>query len=144
MTNNKAMKIFLYLSAVLIISTLSLFAQTKKDGTPDMRYKANKQTNVNTSSVPKTNTNVRYQSGYLKENGTIVQPHYKTTTNRTNVDNFSSSGNTNVYTGQTGTRAKDYTPAASNYGKGKTIQTGSRGGQYYINSKGKKTYVPKR
>lgn len=137
-------KIFL-LTSVLVITAFGLLAQTKKDGTPDMRYKVNKQTQVNTYTVPSnTNKSVRYQSGYTKDNGTTVQPHYKTTTNRTNADNFSTSGNTNVYTGQTGARAKDYTPAARNYGKGKTIQTGSKGGQYYINSKGNKTYVPKR
>ena len=139
------MKNLFLLTAVLAITTLSLFAQTKKDGTPDMRYKANKQTQVNTYTVPgNTNSSVRYQRGYTKENGTTVQPHYKTTMNGTNHDNFSTSGNTNVYTGQSGSRAKDYTPAASNYGKGKTIQKGSKGGQYYINSKGNKTYVPKK
>jgi hypothetical protein len=155
----KKMKHLLFLTVVLAITTLSVFAQTKKDGTPDMRYKANKQTQVNTYQAPSnnytvpsntytvpntTNPSVRYQSGYTKENGTTVQPHYKTATNNTNQDNFSTSGNTNVYTGQSGTRAKDYTPAASNYGAGKTIETGSKGGQYYINSKGNKTYVPKR
>ena len=146
------MKKTLFLTTVLAITFLSVFAQTKKNGTPDMRYKVNKQTQVNTYSVPTstytvpstTNTSVQYQSGYTKSNGTVVQPYYKTTPNSTNTDNFSTTPNTNPYTGQTGTRAKDYTPAASNYGKGKTIQTGSKGGQYYINSKGKKTYVPKR
>ena len=138
------MKNILFLITVLVMTVLSVFAQTKKDGTPDMRYKANKQTQINTYTVPSTNTSVRYQSGYTKDNGTTVQPHYKTTTNNANHDNFSTSGNTNVYTGQSGSRAKDYSPEASNYGKGKTIQTGSKGGQYYINSKGNKTYVPKR
>ncbi|NWJ49570.1 MAG: hypothetical protein HXX14_01785 [Bacteroidetes bacterium] len=138
------MKKILFLSAVLALTALSLFAQTKKDGTPDMRYKANRQTQVNTYTVPSTNTSVRYQRGYIKENGTYVQPHYKTKENNTNHDNFSTSGNTNIYTGESGSRAKDYSPEATNYGSGKTIQTGSRGGQYYINSKGKKTYVPKR
>jgi hypothetical protein len=139
------MKKLLFLTTVLVITTLSVFAQNKKDGTPDMRYKANKQTQVNTYTVPSnTNTSVRYQSGYTKDNGTAVQPHYKTTTNSTNADNYSTSGNTNTYTGQSGSRAKEYTPEASNYGKGKTILTGSKGGQYYINSKGNKTYVPKR
>ena len=138
------MKTLFSLITILVITALSLFAQTNKDGTPDMRYKVNKQTNINTYSVPRTNTSIRYQSGYLKENGTIVHPHYKTTTNKTNLDNFSTSGNTNVYKGKSGSRAKDYSPAANNYGKGKPIQVGSKGGQYYINSKGNKTYVPKR
>ncbi len=139
------MKNILFIIAFFGLTILSLFAQTKKDGTPDMRYKANKQKQVNTYTVPSnTNTSVHYQGGYTKMNGTYVQPHYKTITNKTNLDNFSTSGNTNVYTGKAGFRAKDYSPAANNYGKGKTIQTGSKGGQYYINSKGNKTYVPKR
>jgi len=92
-----------------------------------------------------TNPNVRYQQPYYKPStGTQVKGHYKTQTNSTNHDNFSTKGNTNFYTGTTGTKPKDYTPQATNYGTGKTIHTGPRGGQYYINSKGNKTYVPKR
>lgn len=86
----------------------------------------------------------RYQKGYMKSNGTYVQGHYKTERNRTNHDNFSTSRNRNPYTGSAGSRARDYSIDAYNYGRGKNIQTGSRGGQYYINSKGNKTYVPKR
>ena len=40
--------------------------------------------------------------------------------------------------------ARDYSRDAYNYGAGHTIHTGSRGGQYYYNSNGRKTYVPKR
>ena len=87
---------------------------------------------------------VRYQQGYYKKNGTYVTGHYKTQSDRTNHNNYSTSGNRNAYTGSKGYRAKDYSRGAYNYGKGKTIHTGSRGGQYYYNSKGNKTYVPKR
>lgn len=90
-------------------------------------------------------TSIKLQSGYFKPStGTYVEAHYKTTTNNTNHDNFSTSGNTNTYTSEKGTRAKDYSSKAQNYGTAQTIQTGSRGGQYYINSNGNKTYVPKR
>lgn len=82
-------------------------------------------------------------SGYYRSNGTYVAPAVKTAPDNTNTNNFSTKGNTNPYTGSSGTRAADYSPAASNYGQDKTIQTGSRGGQYYINSNGNKTYVPK-
>ena len=81
--------------------------------------------------------------GYTKSNGTYVQPHQRTTPNGTNTDNYTVKPNSNPTTGQSGTRAADNTPAASNYGKNQTIQTGSKGGQYYINSNGNKTYVPK-
>ncbi len=95
--------------------------------------------------VAQTNTNIRYQKGYVKKSsGAYVEPHYKTNINKTNHDNFSTSGNTNNYTEEQGTRAKDYSKEASRYGNGQVIHTGAKGGQYYINSNGKKTYVPKR
>lgn len=91
-----------------------------------------------------TNTNYRYQNGYYKKDGTYVKGHYKTKKNSTNWDNYSTVGNRNTFSGKSGTRAKDYSSGAYNYGSGKTIYTGPKGGQYYYNSKGKKTYVPKR
>lgn len=90
------------------------------------------------------NTTSTYVNGYTKSNGTYVQGHYRSTQNSTNHDNYSTSGNYNPYSGTTGSRAKDYSTGAYNYGSGHTIHTGSRGGQYYINSNGNKTYVPKR
>lgn len=83
-------------------------------------------------------------SGYTRSNGTYVEPYVRTQRNSTNHDNFSTSGNMNIYTGTSGSRAKDYSPEAYNYGSGRTIYTGSRGGQYYINGNGNKVYVPKR
>ena len=83
-------------------------------------------------------------SGYQKSNGTYVDSYVRTSPNSTNWDNFSTSGNSNPYTGSTGYRARDYSSGAYNYGSGQTIYTGPRGGQYYINSNGNKTYVPKR
>ncbi len=85
-----------------------------------------------------------YVSGYFKTDGTYVSGHYRTSSNNTNWDNYSTQGNSNSYTGEKGTRARDYSPEALNYGSGKTIYTGPRGGQYYINSNGNKVYVPKR
>lgn len=90
------------------------------------------------------NTNSTYVNGYTKSNGSYVQGHYRSSKNSTNHDNYSTSGNYNPYTGFAGSRAKDYSTGAYNYGSGHTIHTGSRGGQYYINSNGNKTYVPKR
>ena len=83
-------------------------------------------------------------NGYTRSNGTYVAPYTRTSPNSTNVDNYSTQGNKNPYTGTSGSRAQDYSAPASNYGGGAPIQTGSRGGQYYINSNGNKTYVPKR
>jgi hypothetical protein len=85
-----------------------------------------------------------YTQGYTKQDGTHVVPHYSSSPNSTNRDNYSTQGNVNPYTGSAGTRAPDYSSQANNYGSGQPIYTGSRGGQYYINSNGNKTYVPKR
>jgi len=78
-----------------------------------------------------------WQNGYTKKNGTYVKGHYKTKSNGTNWDNYSTKGNTNPHTGKSGTKARDYS------GNSKATHTGPRGGRYYINSNGNKTYVPK-
>ena len=85
-----------------------------------------------------------YVKGYYRSNGTFVQGHYRSDRNKTNHDNFSTVGNINPFTNSIGNVPKDYSSQANNYGAGQTIYTGSRGGQYYINSNGNKTYVPKR
>ena len=46
--------------------------------------------------------------------------------------------------GKKGEKAKDYSKEAYRYGQGRRIQTGPKGGQYYVNDKGRKVYVPKR
>ncbi len=83
-------------------------------------------------------------SGYVRKDGTYVTPHKRSSPNGTNRDNYSTSGNKNPYTGSAGSRAPDYSSRAYSYGGSNPISTGSRGGQYYYNSKGNKTYVPKR
>ena len=43
--------------------------------------------------------------GYYKPStGRYIAPHYKTTPNRTKIDNFSTKGNYNPYTGKKGTK----------------------------------------
>lgn len=83
-------------------------------------------------------------NGYYKSDGSYVQGHYRQTPNSTNHDNWSTTTQLNPYTNESGARAKDYSAQAYNYGAGQTIYTGPRGGQYFINSNGNKTYVPKR
>ncbi len=85
-----------------------------------------------------------YVDGYLKRDGTYVAPHYRSAPNSTNHDNYSTNGNTNPYNGNSGSRARDYSAEAYNYGSGRSIQTGPRGGQFYYNDSGRKVYVPKR
>lgn len=87
----------------------------------------------------------KYQRGYTRKGtGTYVTGHYKTRSDRTNHNNFSTRGRSNPYTGSKGYRARDYSSRAYNYGRSRSINRGSRGGQYYYNSRGNKTYVPKR
>lgn len=84
-----------------------------------------------------------YVNGYTKSDGTQVKGYYKTTSDNTNTNNYSTKGNTNYYTGESGSKPKDYSTESSNYSSDKNVQTGPRGGQYYINKNGNKTYVPK-
>lgn len=42
--------------------------------------------------------------GYTRSNGTYVAPHYKSTPNRSKLDNYSTKGNSNPYTGKKGTK----------------------------------------
>lgn len=84
-------------------------AQTKKDGSPDMRFKANKEayggyssssrsssSSTPSYSQPKQERNydnggsVRVQNGYTKSNGTYVAPHVKTRPDNKTYNNYNS------------------------------------------------------
>ena len=43
-----------------------------------------------------------FVNGYYKSNGTYVQPHYRSDPNSTRLDNWSTRGNINPYTGKRG------------------------------------------
>ena len=63
-----------------------------------------------------------YVSPHMRSNGTYVQGHMQTAPNSTRLDNYSTRGNVNPYTGQAGTVSPYYTPpqrsAPSPYGWG--------------------------
>ena len=84
-----------------------------------------------------------YVSGYTNSNGTYVQGHHRTTPNSTRVDNYSTIGNRNPYTGTIGTKpVHDYRPVTTySNSQSSTVYTRPRGGTYYINSNGNKTYI---
>lgn len=104
------MKKVILISFALVLFAFTSNAQTKKNGTPDMRYKANKQTYGNTYSTPsytapKTTTpsystpkttkrnynnggQYKIQNGYQKSNGTYVAPHVKTTPDNNTWNNY--------------------------------------------------------
>lgn len=56
-----------------------------------------------------SNLNAQTQvNGYYKSNGTYVQPHYRSNANTTTLDNWSTKGNVNPYTGKKGTKSPSY------------------------------------
>ena len=138
------MKKFILSAIIALATATSSFAQFSD---PNFTFTADSKTNGCSLNLPSASVSIpptMTVSGYYKDNGTYVDSYVRTSPNSTNWDNFSTSGNTNLYTGSTGYRAKDYSVGAYNYGSGNVIHTGPRGGQYYINSNGRKTYVPKR
>ena len=50
--------------------------------------------------------------GYTNSHGTYVAPHMQTNPNNTKLDNYSTKGNTNPYTGKPGT-VDPYAPRSS-------------------------------
>ncbi len=52
-----------------------------------------------------------YVRGYTTKNGTYVAPYYRSSPNGTTLDNYSTKGNTNPYTGQPGYKDPYVTPS---------------------------------
>jgi hypothetical protein len=46
-----------------------------------------------------------YHQGYTRQNGTYVQPHYQSAPNASRLDNWSTRGNSNPYTGRAGSQS---------------------------------------
>ena len=112
---------------------------------------------------------VVYVQGYTRSNGTYVQGYYRTAPNSTTLDNYSTKGNYNPYTGSYGTKSVQEYSSSSTYSSFYTspstysspttyttpvytpstyrtpnyipVYTGPRGDTYYINSNGNKTYI---
>jgi hypothetical protein len=45
---------------------------------------------------------------HVNSNGTLVEGHYRGSPNKTDLDNYSTRGNTNPYTGEEGTKRPSY------------------------------------
>ncbi len=96
------MKKLILIIALFFFGITNIKAQhTKKDGTPDKRYSENK---TQTPSSGYTNPNTTHVDTYQKKDGTIVPEHNRTTQNNTDLDNWSTKGNTNPETGKKGTK----------------------------------------
>lgn len=59
-----------------------------------------------------------YVDGYYRDNGTYVQPHYRSAPDNSYNNNWSVSPNVNPYTGQQGTRAPTWNDQAPDSGFG--------------------------
>lgn len=59
------------------------------------------------AAISQVNSSHVKVSGYTRNDGTYVQPYFRTAPNSTNRDNFSTTGNTNPYTRQPGWVAPD-------------------------------------
>jgi hypothetical protein len=56
-----------------------------------------------------------YVQGYTTKNGTYVAPHYRSSPDSSVLNNWSTKGNVNPYTGQAGTRNPYSTPSYKPY-----------------------------
>lgn len=133
-----------HLSTLMLFAVVPFFVNAQSYGTLYSTPRQSRPNQSNSLYASPAQPSVRYQEGYQTNDGSYTNGHYKTQSNGTDLDNFSTNGNLNPYTQQSGSRAQDYSSEATNYGSGRTIHTGLKGGQYYINSNGNKTYVPKR
>jgi hypothetical protein len=50
----------------------------------------------------------QFVQGYLRKDGVYVAPHFRSSPNNTTLDNYSTHGNINPHTGQTGYVAPNY------------------------------------
>ncbi len=69
----------------------------------------------------------RVVNGYVKRDGTVVQPHVKTESNRTRSDNYSTQGNKNPYTGKSGSERADGDYPSSSRGSTSSSSYGTSG-----------------
>jgi hypothetical protein len=142
------MKNFLFLIAFLFFSVVS-FSQVsvrgyyRSNGTyvqPHQRTAPNYTRNDNYSTVGNVNP-------YTGKAGTQPRDSYSAITTTSSYYSTPTYSNNSTYSAPTrSTYTSTYTPPARtysspNYSSNHTIYTGSRGGQYYINSNGNKTYV---
>ena len=71
-----------------------------------------------------------YVDGYFKSDGTYVPPHFRSSPNSTKLDNYSTRGNANPYTGKEGTK-NPYSYPSPSYGTGSSGYPGYQGYKPY-------------
>lgn len=55
----------------------------------------------------------KFVNGYIRKDGTYVQPHYRSEPNSIKYDNYSSQGNTNPYNGNQGYQRNEFSSPPS-------------------------------
>jgi uncharacterized protein YgiM (DUF1202 family) len=75
--------------------------------------------------------------GHYRKDGTYVPPHYRTAPNGTTLDNWSTRGNVNPYTGEVGTRDPGATPPArwSTPASPPRLLSSGRPGTFYLHGR---------
>ncbi|HSD07663.1 hypothetical protein [Flavobacterium sp.] len=127
---------FLFTTAFTFAQDVYVQGYTRSNGTYVQGYyrtEPNSTRNDNYSTVGNVNP-------YTGEAGTKQRDGYTTT--RTSSSTYSEPTYTSTSTYSTPTyTVPSTTYSSSSYSSSNTIYTGSRGGQYYINSNGNKTYI---
>jgi len=88
--------------ALLALSTVTYARGGHSAGGNDSNAPVQGYSSGSTGSTGNHNVN-----GYVRNNGTYVQPHMLTNPNATRNDNYSTRGNVNPYTGVPGTKPRD-------------------------------------
>ena len=71
-----------------------------------------------------------YVSGYTRQDGTYVQPYYRTSPNASQYDNYSTKGNVSPYTGEAG--YKPVNPLRPEYNPNNPLYESKTASQYGI------------
>ncbi len=108
--------------------TTSSTTGMKKDGTPDMRLKANRQAKAQAST--QTQSNVQTNTQATQSTQATTAPAATQTQSRTQTSTMSSKSN-----------VKSADPSIGTDAKGRTIYQGSRGGKYVMTANGNKEYI---
>ncbi|KAF0098702.1 MAG: hypothetical protein FD144_4221 [Rhodospirillaceae bacterium] len=96
---------YIVFAAALIIAASSAHAQSRSGNSSGGLYGSSPSyPTYGTGSNPRSNS----VDGYTTDRGTYVAPHQRTNPNGTQYDNYNSRGNTNPYSGNTGTRSPRY------------------------------------
>ena len=109
----------------------------KKDGTPDKRYKTSQKENV---PLKKDGTPDKRYNASTKESKTSTTGQKKAAEGKANPISNKAKTKYKKETHSNEKAPKKKDKVTGKY-KGKTVYTGPRGGEYYINSNGNKTYI---